>query len=339
MSLHSTDKFKTWALVPLGLALLGLCVFPFFARAYLVEVVMMYFIYIILAQSFRLIVTVHDWQLYHFVIYGVGAYTSGMLAKNAGVPVFLAIPLGGAMASLMAVVVTTPLLRTKGWGFYIATYGLAELIRLSWLKFRDPFGGSTGIIAIPWPPVVFGIDFSEGIPYYFFSLAVMLIVLFLLYRIEKSHVGDAFKAIAMDSDLAASTGINIPRHRLLAAAIGGFFAGIAGGLLVHRLSAVDPKLFNLVNMLYLLIWVVVGGTRTFWGPIIGVTVMHTLFELSRPLIEVRPLFFGLSMVLVLIFMPGGIEGLILKAVARWQRRNNGSAADARALSGQAGIDD
>jgi branched-chain amino acid transport system permease protein len=299
-----------------------LCILPFFARAYLVEVVMMYFIYIILAQSYRLIVTVHDWQLYHVVLYGVGAYTSGMLAKNLGIPVFAAIPMGGAMASLVGMAITTPLLRTKGWGFYIATYGLAELIRLSWLKFRNPFGGSTGIINIPWPPEVAGIDFSEGIPYYFFSLGVMLAVLYMLYRIEKSHIGDSFKAISMDPELAASTGINIPRHRLLACAIGGFFAGIAGGLLVHRLGAVDPKLFNLVTMLYLLIWVVVGGTHTFWGPIIGVTVMHTLFELSRPLIEIRPLFFGLSMVFALIFMPGGIEGLISKAVARWQRRHN-----------------
>ena len=64
------------------MGLIGLCLFPFFARAYLVEVVMMYFIYIILAQSYRLIVTVHDWQLYHIVLYGVGAYTSGMLAKS-----------------------------------------------------------------------------------------------------------------------------------------------------------------------------------------------------------------------------------------------------------------
>jgi branched-chain amino acid transport system permease protein len=307
--------------------LIGLCLFPFFARAYLVEVAMMYFLYIILAQSYRLIVTVHDWQLYHIVLYGVGAYTSGMLAKNFGIPVFLAIPIGGAMAGLVGVAITTPLLRTKGWGFYIATYGLAELVRLSWLKFRNPFGGSTGIIDIPWPPVIAGIDFSDGIPYYFFSLGVMLVVLFLLYRIEKSHIGDSFKAISMDPDLAASTGINIPRHRLLACAIGGFFAGIAGGLLVHRLGAVDPKLFNLVNMLYLLIWVVVGGTNTFWGPIIGVSVMHTLFELSRPLIEIRPMFFGLAMVLVLIFLPGGIEGLISRVVARMKGRQDMSTAE------------
>ena len=325
--MHSEKRIKTWALTLLIIGIIGLFIFPFFARAYLVEVAMMYFIYIILAQSYRLIVTVHDWQLYHIVLYGVGAYTSGMLAKNFGIPVFAAIPLGGAMAGLVGVAVTTPLLRTKGWGFYIATYGLAELIRLSWLKFRNPFGGSTGIIDIPWPPVIAGIDFSDGIPYYFFSLVVMLAVMYLLYRIEKSHIGDSFKAISMDPELAASTGINIPRHRLLACAIGGFFAGIAGGLLVHRLGAVDPKLFNIVTMLYLLIWVVVGGTNTFWGPIIGVSVMHTLFELSRPLVEVRPMFFGLSMVLVLIFLPGGIEGLISKAIARWQRRQDMATAE------------
>jgi branched-chain amino acid transport system permease protein len=132
----------------------------------------------------------------------------------------------------------------------------------------------------------------------------------------------------MDPLLAESTGISILRHRLLACAIGGFFAGIAGGLLVHRLGAVDPKMFNIVPMLYLLIWVVVGGTRTFWGPVIGVSVMNTLFELSRPLIQIRPMFFGLSMVLVLIFMPGGIEGLISRAVARWRELGGVTTAEA-----------
>jgi branched-chain amino acid transport system permease protein len=317
MSLPNIGKYRIGALAAV---IIGMCVFPFFARPYLVEVAMIYFMWMILAQSYRLIVTIHDWQLYHVVLYGVGAYTSGMLAKNFGIPVFAAIPLGGAMASLMGVAITLILLRTKGWGFYIATYGLAELIRLSWLKFRNPFGGSTGIIDIPYPPVVAGIDFGARIPYYFFSLGVMLVIMYMLYRIERSRIGDSFKAVSMDPLLAGSTGISIPRQRLLACAIGGFFAGIAGGLLVHRLGAVDPKLFNIVTMLYLLIWVVVGGTNTFWGPVIGVSVMYTLFELSRPLIQIRPMFFGLSMILVLLFIPGGIESLISKAVARLRRQ-------------------
>ena len=308
--------------------IIGLCLFPFLAKPYYVEVAMIFFIWIILAQSYRLIVTVHDWQLYHVVLYGVGAYTSGMLAKNLGIPVFVAIPIGGMMASLLGVAITLILLRSTGWGFYIATYGLAELIRLTWLKFRYPFGGSTGIINIPYAPVVGGIDFDAAIPYYFFSLCIMLAIIYMLYRIEKSRIGDAFKAISMDPALAESTGISISRHRLLACAIGSFFAGIAGGLLVHRLGAVDPKLFDIHTMLYLLIWVVVGGTNTFWGPVIGVSVMYTLFELSRPLIQLRPMLFGLSIIFVLIFMPGGIESLISKAVARWRRLRYVPAAEA-----------
>jgi branched-chain amino acid transport system permease protein len=316
MSLTNIRSYRIGALV---FAIILLCILPFFARPYLVEVAMIYFIWMILAQSYRLIVTIHDWQLYHVVLYGVGAYTSGMLAKNLGVPVFAAIPIGGAMASLVGVAITSVLLRTKGWGFYIATYGLAELIRLSWMKFRNPFGGSTGIIDIPYPPVVAGIDFSARIPYYFFSLGVMLIIMYMLYRIEKSRIGDAFKAVSMDPLLAASTGISIPRQRLLACAIGGFFAGIAGGLLVHRLGAVDPKLFNITTMLYLLIWIVVGGTNSFWGPVLGVSVMYSLFELSRPLIQIRPMFFGIAMILVLLFMPGGLEGMVAKAAVRLRR--------------------
>ena len=316
MSPANMGKLRIGALATVSA---GLCIFPFWARPYLVEVAMIYFIWIILAQSYRLIVTIHDWQLYHVVLYGVGAYTSGMLAKNFGIPVFAAIPVGGPMAALTGVLITLVLLRTTGWGFYIATYGLAELIRLTWLKFRYPFGGSTGIIDIPYAPVVGGIDFDASRLYYILSLTVMAAILFMLYRIEKSRIGDAFKAISMDPELAASTGIDIARHRLLACAIGSFFAGIAGGLLVHRLGAVDPKSFNITTMLYLLIWVVVGGTNSFWGPIIGVSVMYTLFELSRPLIQIRPMFFGLAIIFVLLFMPGGIEGLITRVVARWRR--------------------
>ncbi|MDM8554676.1 branched-chain amino acid ABC transporter permease [Desulfococcaceae bacterium HSG7] len=319
-----TGKFGIGVLVSV---IIGLCVFPFFVRPYLIELAMIYFLWIILAQSYRLIVTIHDWQLYHVVLYGVGAYASGMLAKNFGLSVFVTIPIGGVMASLFGVLITLILLRSTGWGFYIATYGLAELIRLTWLKFRYPFGGSTGIINIPYTPVVGGIDFSDSIPYYFFSLGVLLVIMYLLYRVEKSHLGDAFKAISMDPALAESTGINIPRHRLMACAIGSFFAGIAGGLLVHRLGAVDPKTFNITTMLYLLIWVVVGGTNTFWGPVIGVTVMYTLFELSRPLIQLRPMFFGLTIIFVLLFMPGGIESLISKVTAQWRRLRDGPASE------------
>ena len=128
MSITKSVRFRIGALVAV---IIGLCMFPFFARPYYVEVAMIFFIWIILAQSYRLIVTVHDWQLYHVVLYGVGAYTIFMSAKNFGFPVFLAIPIGGVTACLFGMIITMILLRTTGWSFYIATYGIAELIRLS----------------------------------------------------------------------------------------------------------------------------------------------------------------------------------------------------------------
>jgi len=316
------QKYRMGALVPL---IIGLCILPFFTRAYVVEVAILFFIYIVLAQSYRLIVTTHDWQLCHVVMYGVGAYTSGLLSKYFGIPIWVTIPIGGATAALVSVALIHPLLRTRGWGFYIATYALAELIRLVWVKVHTPFGGPRGIIDIPYGPVVAGIDFSERIPYYFFVMGVMFGCMYALYRIDRSRIGDSFKAISIDPGLAESIGIRVPKYRTLAFAIGSFFAGIAGGLLVHRLGAVDPRCFDLITMVYLLVWVVVGGYHTFWGPVIGVSVMQAVFEFSRPLLQVRPAIFGIILMLVLIFMPGGLESLIPRAMGRLRGRR-GTAA-------------
>jgi branched-chain amino acid transport system permease protein len=133
-----------------------------------------------------------------------------------------------------------------------------------------------------------------------------------MYRIDRSRIGDAFKAIHTDDLLAECVGIDVPRYRTLAFATGSFFAGVAGAVLAHRLSAIDPHVFDITTMVYLIIWVVVGGTVTFSGPIIGVAVMTMVFEWSRPLLEWRPLLFGAILILFLIFLPGGIESLIQK---------------------------
>ncbi len=300
--------------------IIGLSIMPFFAREYVVEVAILFFIYIILAQSYRLVTTTHDWTLCHVVLYGVGAYTSGLIAKYFGIPVWVCIPIGGVMASLVGVGVIQPLLRTVGFGFFIASYALGELIRLIWVKVHTPFGGPRGIIDIPYPPVVAGIDFSKPIPYYFMCLVAMLVCLYLMYRVDKSRIGDAFKSISIHPLLAESIGISVPKYRTLAMAIGAFFAGIAGALLVHRLGAVDPRVFDIITMVYLVIWVVVGGTNTFLGPIIGVVVMQAIFEFTRPFLEMRPMFFGIILILFLVFLPGGIESIIAKAMARFRAR-------------------
>ena len=305
--------------------IIALCIIPFFMGRYRVEVAILFFTYIILAQSYRLVNTTGDWSLCHYVLFGVGAYASGLLAKYFGMPVWVTIPIGGVMASVVALGIWQPLLRTKGFGFFIASYALGEFVRLIWVKVHNPFGGPRGIIDIPYPPVVGTIDFSKPIPYYFMAMGIMLAMLFLMYRIDKSRIGDAWKGIHTDPLLSETVGINVPRYRLLAAVTGAFFAGVAGALLVHRIGAVDPRVFDIISMVYLVIWVVVGGTNTFWGPILGVAVMQTVFEVSRPLLEIRPAIFGSILILFLIFLPGGLESLGPKFKQLFKKRSGEEA--------------
>ncbi len=170
------------------------------------------------------------------------------------------------------------------------------------------------MINIPPPelPAIAGlpaINFTQSIPYYFLALGAMLPCLYLMYRIDQSRIGWAFRAIHSDPLVAESIGVRVPRYRTLAFVIACFFTGIAGALLAHNVRAIDPYDFSLTEMVYLLIWAIVGGTTTFWGPIIGVTTMTAAFEGSRPLVAWRPFLFGAILISFLLFMPTGLEGI------------------------------
>ena len=285
------------------------CAVPFAVGTYSVEVLILFLINLILVSSYRIVTTTGDWSLSHVVLMGTGAYATALLTKWWDLSIFLTVPLSALVAAGVGFVIVTPLLRTKGFGFFIASFALGELIRLCWVKFHNPFGGPRGMIGIPSGEIG-SIDFFEPIPYYFFVLIVTVLSLLFMYRLDRSRIGKTFKAIYTDEGLADSLGIDVQRYRAIAFASGAFFAGIAGSLLAHRLGAIDPKNFDINAMVYLIIWVVVGGTHTFWGPLIGLTAMTIVFEWTRPLLEWRPLLFGAILIFFLVFQPGGLEGLV-----------------------------
>ncbi len=305
-------KYKVLSIIGVTALLAVLSVLPFLLREYHVEILIIFLINVILATSYRLIATTGDWTLCHVVLMGVGAYASALMAKHFGWSFWMTAPLAGVTAGLVGLGIVYPLLRTVGFGFFIASLAIGEFIRLIWIKFHNPFGGPRGMINIPYVGELGPIDFYEAIPYYFMTLVITLVCVIIMYRIDRSRIGNAFKSIYEDDVLAESIGIKVGRYRSLAFIIGSFFAGIAGALMAHRLNSIDPHIFGLDEMVYLLVWVVAGGTATFAGPIIGVAVMSFLFEWTRPLLEWRPLFFGAILIGFLIFMPGGLESLIAK---------------------------
>lgn len=303
-----------------------LAVAPEIVGRYEIEILTVLLIHIILAQGYRLVAITGDWSLGHLALMGAGAYAAGILAKSLGWPFWLTIPLGACAAGVVGIIFVFPLLRTRAFGFFIASFALGELIRLCWIRFEVPFGGSRGIVGIVTDPVA-GVTFGMQMPYYYLTLGVTVVALWVLWRLDRSRYGDIFEAIHEDEHLAESVGISVPKYRTLAFGVSAFFAGLAGALLAHKQMAVDPTLFDINQMVYLIIWVVVGGVSTFAGPIIGVSVMTLVFESLRFLEELRPLVAGGILVLFLTVMPGGLDVLAIRA---WTLvRNAGGSLAAR----------
>jgi branched-chain amino acid transport system permease protein len=284
---------------------------PFAISGYKVDLLTNLLINIILVTSFQLITTTGGWSLAHIPMMGCGAYGTALLSGGLGIPFWISLPLSALTAAAVGLVISYPLARTKGFAFFVASFAAGEAIRLCWTRFKIPFGGHKGL-TVPAPVLaenVAWLDFEEAVPYYFLTLAITLVSLIIIYRLNSSRIGDSWRALASEEKLAKSVGINITKYKMLAFASGSFFAGVAGVLLAHRLWAIEPRQFGFNATLYLLVWVVFGGSHTFAGPILGVVTLTLLGELLRPLVEWVPMIYGAIVILILIFLPDGLESL------------------------------
>ena len=284
------------------------------------EILVFLTINILVVSSYRLLTLTGEWSLGHVVMMGVGAYGSALLSKELGVPVPISMVLGALTAALVAYGLGFPLLRMKGFYFLIGSFAAGEIIRLLWKRFRDPFGGPKGIKQIdPMPDfdiVIWQFDFFEPVSYYYFSLAVVGLCLWIMWRIERSPVGLTFHAVHWQDRLAEAAGINVRSYRTMAFVIASGFSGLAGALLAHYIGTVNPNSFDIEQMVFVLTWAIVGGTSTFRGPILGCVVLTVLNEIvlrEIGLEQGRPFVYGLVLILSVLFLPKGLEGLIEKA--------------------------
>jgi branched-chain amino acid transport system permease protein len=293
------------------------------------EILVFLTINVLLVSSYRLLTLTGEWSLGHVVIMGVGAYASALYTKAFGVPVPVSMLLGAGTAALIAMGLSYPLFRMKGFYFLIGSFAAGEIIRLLWKRFRDPFGGPKGIKGIdPMPDFDIGIwlfDFFEPVSYYYFALVVVGVSLWVLWRIERSAVGLTFHAVHWQDKLAEAAGVNVRAYRTLAFVIASGFAGLSGALLAHYIGTVNPNSFDVEQMVFVLTWAIVGGTATFHGPILGCIVLTVLNEIvlrEMGFEQMRPLIYGLLLICSVLFLPKGLESLVQKLAGR----RNGAAA-------------
>ena len=294
------------------------------------EILVFLTINVLLVTSYRLLTLTGEWSLGHVVMMGVGAYASALYTKELGIFVPLSMLLGAVTAALIALFLSFPLLRMKGFYFLIGSFAAGEIIRLLWKRFRDPFGGPKGIKRIdPMPDFDIGFysfDFFEPVSYYYFALVVVGVSLWIMWRIERSPVGLTFHAVHWQDKLAEAAGVNIRAYRTLAFVTASGFAGLSGTLLAHYIGTINPNSFDVEMMVFVLTWAIVGGTATFYGPIIGCVVLTILNEIvlrEMGFEQMRPLIYGLLLICSVLFLPKGLESVVQGFLAG---RNGGTAS-------------
>ncbi len=288
--------------------LTALVILPHFLKFHHQDFMIFLGINVLVVVSYRLMTLTGEWSLIHIVMMGVGAYSSALLSKNLGVSFWISMPMAGASAGLLAALLCFPLFRMTQFYFLIGSFAVGEAIRLAWIYFVKPFGGSSGINNIPIPEL-FGVDFFEPINYFYLVLPVVTICLFILYRIESSRIGLTLHAVHWKAPLAEAVGVDTWNYRSLAFIIASLFVGIAGALKVHYLGVVTPHAFGVGTMVFVLIWVIVGGYKTFFGPVLGAIVLSILDESFRTFQDIRPAIYGVILIAGITFLPNGLESI------------------------------
>lgn len=282
----------------------------------------------ILATSLWLVLTTGLLNIAHAGFMGIGAYTSALLVMRAGVSFWLALPAAGFMAALVSVPVGYLTLRVKGPYFFLVTFAFAEALRLFFNNFWiSMLGGPPGIVGVPPPdPLTIGawtVAFRTKVSFYYLVVALMLPTVFVMYRLDRSRLGTTFGAIRQADLLAETVGINILRYKMLAFTIACFFSGLGGSFFAHSHSVIHADEFGLAAVILMVVHVVIGGTGSIFGPILGATVLTILSEILRELGYYQTLAYGIALIVTMLFVPEGLAGVPRRLSAWWGNLRGG----------------
>ncbi|MCK5768225.1 MAG: branched-chain amino acid ABC transporter permease [Candidatus Atribacteria bacterium] len=297
--------YKYW---PILLLIIIFLIFPFVINAYWVDVLFFFGIYALLGLSLNIVLgEVGLFDLGHMGFMAIGAYTTAILNTYFGIPIIVLLPLSAISAAGFAWLVCSPIIHLRGDYLCIVTIGMGEIIRLT--LNNNPFGitgGSNGIYGIDFPSLgsIFVIDNSTKFYYYIWIIVGLTIIG--LINLQRSRIGRAWNCIREDEIAAESTGIDVKYYKLLAFILGAGLAGVAGNIYASKLMIVSPESFSFMESSMLFCIVLIGGMGSIPGVLIGAAAISLFPEFFRTFAQYRMLIFGMAMVAMMIFRPGGI---------------------------------
>jgi len=324
---RSTDGIiKTVGWLLLGAAI----VMPIFfsENRYIVDTATTVLIYIMLGWGLNVVVGLAGLlDLGYVAFYAVGAYTYAILSTQFGWGFWEALPVAGGAAATFGILLGYPILRLRGDYLAIVTLGFGEIIRIILVNWTELSNGPNGIASIPRPSF-FGLPFKAGgdeesatfasffglefspmhriIFLYYLILVLALLTNVFVGRLRKLPVGRAWEALREDEIACKALGINVTNVKLSAFALGAMLGGFAGVFFAARQGFISPESFVFTESAIILAIVVLGGMGSQMGVVLAASVLVLLPEFGRNFAEYRMLVFGLAMIMIMVWRPGGL---------------------------------
>lgn len=230
----------------------------------------------------------------------IGAYASALLSLHLHVSFWVALPVAGLTGAVIASVLSSPVWGVKGHYISIATLGIGTAI-VAIIQLVQP----QGIYGIP-VPAWGGTELWTPRAYYLIDFGVLVVTLLVMWRIRRSHLGKVISSVGSDEVAALASGVRTRDYKALAFAVSAFFAGVGGSLLAHQYTYIDPTIFTMLMSLLVVTIVIMGGVGLPYGAVVGAIVLIGAMELLRFTPELRIIVYGLVLILVVRFRPGGI---------------------------------
>jgi branched-chain amino acid transport system permease protein len=301
--------------LPFGAAVAAVALLaPLFLGNYALHAVIIALIFLLPAHGLNLLVGYTGLlSLAQAAFFGIGAYTSGLMAVRFGTPFYLNFAVAGLMAGAIALPLGIPALRLRATSFVMCTLGfviIGQAVAKNWISVTR---GDMGLSAIPKPYFALGpasFTVSRTVGYYYLALLIAAIATLAVYLIVRSAAGRNMVAIRENETLAESVGIPTWQYKLVVFMISAAFAGFGGSVYAHYLTVVSPLTFQMYYSTTMLIIVLGGGAGTISGVIFGSLLFVGLSEALRVAPEIRMIAYGFCLLALVFWFPKGFAPLI-----------------------------
>lgn len=321
--MYSSSKWKLWGvLLIVGLLLILPVLAP---NPYLISIAIIIGFHGMIAVGLGLLLGfTGQISLAQAAFYGIGAYSSAILTTSYGLSPWVALPIGCIISAVVALGIGLPTLKLEENYLALATLGFGVIVYTFFMEMKDLTGGPSGITGIP-KLAIGSFAFDTDMKYFYLVAATLIGLLLFSASLVKSRVGRALRAVRGSELAARSIGIDASRFKVKVFVLSAVYASIAGSLYAHYVSFISPSPFYVSASIHFITIAVIGGLTNIWGGLLGAVVITALGEAIREIVpiylpqaggEYELIFFGLVLIVTLIFLP---QGLAVAIQDRWKK--------------------